>query len=111
MKTCISFLNCDNSKEGSSPFRYITNGMLGYEWGLLNTVDFEVFRPYGFSIWDTKRIAAWELWEMNLARKGSLISDSKLWFTWKSILSKKQVEEHEEKRRKSIVDSSWKLQN
>ena len=101
----------DQDHQSRTAFRYITSDMLGYEWGLLNTVDFEVFRPYGFSIWDTKRIAAWELWQMNLARKGSLISDSKLWFTWKSILSKKQVEEHEEKRRKSIGDSPWKLQN
>ena len=83
-------------------FRHATLHMLVYEWSLLYSVDFEVFRPYGFSIWDGKRIMAWELWDVSSQKNSTRILDSKIWFTWRSILSKKQVEELERKLAKNV---------
>jgi len=85
-----------------SAFEYAANHMLVFTWSPLYSVDFEIFRPYGFSIWDTKRLLTWELWDTSMRHNPSRFLESKTLFTWRSILSKKQVTELEERRKEHM---------
>ena len=82
-----------------SAFEYAANHMLVATLSPLYSVDFEIFRPYGLSIWDAKRLIAWELWDTAMQHKPSRILESKILFTWRSILSKKEVTALEERRK------------
>lgn len=68
----------------------------------LRHVDFAVFRPYGFAIWDLKRMMALgflESFSRDDVAQNPLLSESNLFFTWESILTKDQSEEVERKQR------------
>jgi hypothetical protein len=68
----------------------------------LRHVDFAVFRPYGFAIWDLKRMMALgflEFFNRDDVAQNPLLSESNLFFTWESILTKDQLEEVERKQR------------
>lgn len=85
-----------------SAFEYAANHMLVATWSPLYSVGFEIFRPYGLSIWDAKRLLAWELWDTTMQNNPSRFLESKILFTWRSIFSKKQVTALEERRKKEM---------
>ena len=62
----------------------------------LRFVNFAVFRPYGFAIWDKRRMMALGFLEDFHRSDGAerpLLSESNLFFTWQSILTEEQREE------------------
>lgn len=70
----------------------------------LKRVDFAVFRPYGFAIWNLKKMTALGfLGEFYYTRDNSAqnpsLSGSNLFFTWESILTRTQLEEVERKQK------------
>jgi hypothetical protein len=70
----------------------------------LRHIDFVVFRPYGFAIWDLKRMVALGFLnspDRKHVAQNPLLSESNLFFTWGSILTKDQLEEVERLQREN----------
>jgi len=68
----------------------------------LKHVDFSVFRPYGFAIWDLKRMVALgflEDYSRDDTTRNPHLSESNLLSTWESILTRAQLEEVEKKQK------------
>jgi len=68
----------------------------------LKHVDFSGFRPYGFAIWDLKRMVALgflEDYSRDDTARNPHLSESNLLFTWESILNRAQLEEVEKKQK------------
>lgn len=84
--------------ESSPGYFFGTTALANLQSSPLRHVDFAVFRQYGFAIWDLKRMVALGFLESpgrEDVAQNPLLSESNLFFTWESILTKDQLEEVE----------------
>jgi hypothetical protein len=73
-------------------------GLTGNPRSPLKHIDFDVFRPYGFALWDSQRMAALGFLADPIHTAGvDVLSQSNIMFTWMSILPEYVLKYFEER--------------
>lgn len=94
-------------ENASAPgYHFGTSSLRNSHLSPLRYVDFKVFRPYGFAIWDMERMIRLEFLQYLDEEQGWMrhppLSPADLFFTWQSIMTKPQMEELEK-----VQESRW----